>query len=121
MYRSHRDDFFSLTIREFAICVCFFIGVWVTAGVNPQAFPLDFVGQYVEELLREPSMQMLFWLLPMPVFVLAAAAALIYGGIIDIVAVGLAFAGGYMVGSPYGIILLVLGMIAAMVLPSCRS
>ncbi len=115
------DTFSGFLIREFAVIATFFCGMWVVIGVAPSDFPIKLIADFILEVMQNPSWGMFFWAIPIPVLILAIITAIAYGGLFDLVGLALAFAGGYYIGSPVGIILLILGLLVGLIAPVSTS
>lgn len=107
---SRSDSTAEVFIREFVIGLGFLSGLWIYAGIDPEAV---IIGAFVTILQQMGSPYgWLLWLLPIISTLVSIVAAWAMGGPIGILTVALAFFGGIFIGS-IGIWLLIAGVLIA--------
>lgn len=99
-----------LFIKELVIGWGFLSGLWIYAGVDPEAVVIGAFANVLQELGSPYGW--ILWLLPIASTIGSAITAWVMGGSLGIISIVLAFLGGIFIGS-FGIWLLIGGMILA--------
>lgn len=108
-------------VQEFVMGFGFLSGLWIYAGVNPETEIIRAFATAIQELSPNPMYSFVFWIIPIVGTVISLSGSYLLGGGIGLIAVFLAFIGGIFIGSTFGIICLVTGIIIGLIAPHTKG
>ncbi len=105
-------------VQEFVIGLGFLSGLWLYVGFDPEAQIVGAFAGIAETLAPNSGASSLILALPAFVTIASLVAAYFAGGILGLIAVGLAFLGGVFLSSQFGIWMLIAGVICGLIAAS---
>jgi len=108
-------------VQEFVIGLGFLSGLWLYVGFDPEAQIVGAFAGIAETLAPNSRASSLILTLPSIVTIVSVVAAYFAGGILGLIAVGLAFLGGIFLSSQLGIWMLIAGVICGLIAASSNS
>ena len=106
-------------LSELVVGFGFLSGLWIHIGINPETEIIRAFANVAETIAPNSGISWWFWLIPLVSTVVSILLTYMVGGIMGLVAVGLAFMAGLMistdVGPPLLIISLVIGLISPLI------
>lgn len=108
-------------VQEFVLGFGFLSGLWIHVGVDPETEVIKAFAQIINQLAPSSGFSLIFWLIPIVVFIVSIAGSFLIGQLLGLIAVGLAFLGGVFISSIIGIVLLIAGIILGFIAPLTRE
>lgn len=109
-------------VQEFVLSFGFLSGLWIHVGIDPEEEMSKALLSVLKTLnpALDLSTSLLFWLLPIIIVILSILGSYAIGGLIGLIAVGLAFIGGVFIES-FGVWFLIIGVILGSFAPSLKK
>jgi len=98
-------------IKEFVIGLGFLSGLWIKIGINPEEEAIKQLANAIKTIYPNAFDPIQFLSLSTLFTILSIIVAYSLGGWLGLLAIGLAFIGGAIFGSPFSIILLIVAVI----------
>lgn len=108
-------------VQELVIGFGFLSGLWVYAGVNPEAEIIRAFSAIIETLMPNSGLGFVFWLIPIIALIATILSAFAISGWAGIVSIGLAFIGGVFIDSSFGVFILVIAVILGLIAPNFKD
>ena len=104
-------------VQEFVLGFGFLSGLWIHAGVDPEAEIIKALSSIVLQLAPNPMYSFAFWIIPIIATLGSLVGSYFLGGWLGLIAVGLAFLGGIFISSGFGVFCLIIGVILGFIAP----
>ncbi|MDV2988791.1 MAG: hypothetical protein P3T54_01340 [Dehalogenimonas sp.] len=100
---------------EFVIGFGFLSGLWIHIGINPETEIIRAFASVADAITPETGISWVFWLIPLVTVGMSLWLTYVLGGILGLLAVGLAFIAGFSVDTDFGPPLLVVALIIGLI------
>jgi hypothetical protein len=101
--------------QEVVLLIVFLSGIWIRSGLYPEEQLWSSILLEIYSLVESPYF---FWLMPFFILFGSVLSSYFIGGWLSLLAIGLAFLGGYFISNPFfSIVLFLIGMILGIFAP----
>ncbi|MEL7562575.1 hypothetical protein [Dehalogenimonas sp. 4OHTPN] len=104
-------------LSEIVIGFGFLSGLWIHVGINPETELIKAFASVAEAIAPDSGISLWFWLIPLVMTAVSLWLTYAVGGVMGLIAVGLAFVAGLSIGTDFGPPLLVISLVIGLISP----
>jgi len=108
-------------IEEFVLGFGFLSGVWVKIGIDPTSEVIKFLGNIFQQYVQNSSFTFVFWAIPFLIMAGSLWGAFKVGGLLGILAVVAGFFAGMLLGGSMWLILLIVAVVLGFIAPYVKN
>lgn len=112
------EDIGKSFVQEFVLSFGLLSGLWINAGVDPEAELIKAMSIIVQQIAPNPLYSLIFWIIPLFGTIVSLLLSFRLGGLVGLIAVGFAFLGGVFINSGFGVFLIFVGVVLGLIAPS---